>query len=502
MHSPPDSAVISGTQSAQWDADSIALFRETGVPNGGLLLMSWAARAAVQWYREKFPQPHQHCEFLCGRGNNGGDGFAIAWFMAQEFPEMELSVFAAGKPHSDEANFFYELIKKDSKIILTSLIEYSPSFNRDTAVWEGLYGTGFSGKTDTNIENLFLRLKESESTKIAIDIAGGVPASGNFFEHSAFPADYTLAFGAAKIGMLTEPGIFYSGLIEILPIGFVRRPFPNRLLRPVLPQPLRKPDGHKYTSGTLFFFGGSPGMEGAAVMASRAFLESGGGLAKVYSTSENTADILRDIPEAMVNRIHDADDFISAAESVAAQSAKAKSVVVIGPGFAESPPDPFWNILCNNSRITLIADASALALLPGIAHCKEHSLSTLLLTPHAGERRLLLAQSNGNSYLDAMAIAKQYRAVVYAKGPGGILTDGLHSIFVNSREYQLSTGGTGDILSGLMASMALRFSSGLEIAEAAVSLYLQAANRAVSANPEFSLSARDKFRSTDILRYL
>lgn len=493
--------VLTAGETRELDHRTIETLNRDG-KSGSVLLMSWAA---LQLFKSissaSFFSTDSRFLILAGKGNNGGDAYALAWFLYTSFPSLSIQIFADDLPSTDDARYFRELITTAAPSIEINGTKDFPdpaSLTKSDVVVDGLLGTGFRGELAEEWNRFFEPLASSPAIKVAIDIPSGVPADGDFFDHNAFPADYTVTFAAAKPGLLIEPGIHFSGKVIIAPAGFLQTNSKKTFLQEKKIPPLRIPYGHKYTSGTLHLLGGSEEMEGAAVMSARSFLETGGGLARVYSSSPKIHAALKDVPEIMLQP----SALEEKSEKFFESLNKEKQVIVIGPGLSEELPVTFMQKLCSLS-VKLLFDGSALRHLN--AHreiCAKHQLKALVLTPHSGEASALIPEIGEKNVRNmALAIAEKYQAIVYHKGYGGILTDGEKEVYPRSHAYQLATGGSGDIFSGVAASMLLRTENSFEAIEMALQVYNEAAEKALPLLST-SLAPQDRIRSTNLLDYL
>lgn len=526
--------VMTGADAAAWDAFSI---EQQGVESR--LLMGWAGYSVfTDLMQKKYFEKASRIVVLAGSGNNGGDGYVIAWHILQTTMKP-VDIYQLKEPKTQDARYFQGLCKKysedenaKSKVTffeLDKLLDSSLSgdsstskkiikrFAKKNIIIDAVFGTGFSGKLSEDLQKFFSAANKTRAKKISIDIASGLYADGSRVSHEPFKADVTYTFGSYKIAHLVEPGILYSGRVKVMPIGFYRKTHENhRLLKPRKIPALRTKNSHKYSSGELFLLAGDEGMEGAAIMTAQSFLALGGGLVKIFSSSSAIKNILHTMPEVMISgpvkdpdkkNIDIAGSFFEAIQSRASKTSRAM-VAVIGPGLGSTGlSETFYESILKIENLILIIDGSALGELNRYKSLFEnHRLAHLILTPHSGEALSLLseaekpAQPVANVVEAARKISITYRANVYLKGPGGFIK--LHDkarydeIYVNSLASQLATGGTGDILCGVIAASVHGFmkshenytpgkesnKSLLYAIEAAIHTYLKYAHRVIEKN--------------------
>lgn len=484
------------------------------------LLMGWAGYASfLTLHRRKKFQKSCQVHILAGKGNNGGDGFALAYHILSSTTKS-VRVWMNDNPQTANAHYFYDLCHL---FVESQRFEVNPLPNimsedlKKTVVIDAIYGNGFKGNLDESIEEVFQFLNRQKKVfRVSLDIASGVYGNGDFFEHQPFSAELTLAFGSARIGHLLEPGIFFSGIVQVLPIGF----YPSKdfiLSRNILGEQIwrthRVLKANKYISGELKVLGGSKGMEGAAIMAGYAFLKSGGGLVKIFSSSKAIQENLSKHPELMLHYQKNFEnlekDFL-----LALSKSKKQQYVLIGVGLLEIISEKFWQQLTQLTHVSVVLDASVLKQISPWANIlKKRKFKQLVLTPHKGEAQALVQTKQNNMRELALEIVEQYAACVHLKGPGGILIENnfgqVHEIYINSKESQLAVGGSGDILSGMVASALVGDLDTMRAVATAIYFHKEASKMVLKKmNPSKKRSAKSKtalkdfFLPTDILNEL
>ena len=498
--------VLDGIEAARWDQYSIV---EKNIESR--LLMGWAGYALfISMTRKSWFINSNHIHIFAGSGNNGGDGYVLAWHILSS-TNKKVTIWQLSLPATPDSDYFFKLCSAHElreRVVIKQLLETNlniNSFNNGDLIVDAVFGIGLNKAPSELIQDIFKQVNAiNDVIRIAIDIPSGVYANGDFFTHSVFQAHYTYSFGSYKIGQLLEPGILSCGELIAIPIGFFPYDFgkdPQSILKnenynrrilkfSEIPS-LRKSGSHKYDSGVITILGGSVGMEGAALMAAQAFLSLGGGLAKIYSLSNSMKKSLLDTPELMIQTF---DDTVSL-EKIFLESLKSnkQNIAVIGVGLKETLSEDFWRQLLSFKDGTVIIDGSGLGQLNDFEnYFKKHLLNNLMLTPHFAEAEKLLGKKITNVRLAALEISKRYNAHVYLKGPGGILvlkqghsTNTMETtqeeVYINSKHYELSTGGTGDVLCGVIANMLCRYNSFQGI-ESALNVYLNAAQNIVVKN--------------------
>ncbi|MDH5719598.1 MAG: NAD(P)H-hydrate epimerase [Spirochaetia bacterium] len=478
--------VLTGKEAEFWDKLSI---EEKGVDSR--LLMGWAGYSVyADIRRKKYYKKAEEIHFISGTGNNAGDGYVIAWHMLNE-SDKKIFFWKLSDPKTKDAIYFYELCKKHYEkrnLVIKDLADFlSIKTEKKSIIFDCLFGTGMSRELKSDIQNILSHANRQKAVKIAIDIPSGVYSDGSIFSHEVFRADKTFTFGGYKIGHLISPGILYCGDVKVNPIGFYKTNFENRhLIKRRKLNSLRKPSGNKYTSGVLHILGASKGMEGAAAMSAYAFLKLGGGLAKLFSFSESIKKYLSDYPEVMYNS-HDKEELESAFLNDLRK--EKNNIVLIGVGLKEELSEKFWRALLDRNDVSLILDGSVFGFLK--KHQKmfqNHRLKSLVMTPHLSEAESLLEDKITNIREVAIDISKFYNSHVYLKGAGGLLiinNDEIEEIYLASKHTEFATGGTGDILSGVIANMTARYEEPSVILQQALSVYFYGGVRKDKKNKDF-----------------
>jgi len=494
--------VLDSIEAAQWDQLSIS----AGITS--TTLMSWAAYSVFQeiTHLDNFNN-YTDIHILTGPGNNGGDGYALAWLLGTSV-DKNIFIWKFQEPATRDSKYFAEICSKNesANIAINDISMFrSIDLSHTSIIIDAIFGNGLNKNLPDQIQKIITLINRNQKPlKVAIDISTGLSANGSIFNAEPFKADITVTFGAYKIGHLIEPGILYAGKVMVKPVGFISQLQPSRrLISPNAIPPLRKENSHKYKNGVAHIFGGSSGMEGAAIMAAYAFLALGGGLAKIYTTSLDLKNILSILPEIMVISNNDPkkieDLYLDALENKTENS-----ICIIGPGKAEILSSSFLQTILNID-INVIIDGSSLKNIYSHRDLfRKQKSATLIFTPHLSEAESLLQKKITNIRDAALEIVNNYSSHIYFKGPGGFITFYPYSeeVFVNSKEYQLSTGGTGDILCGVIANMLVRKMPVEKALESAVYLYSKSATKVSTSYTNNYKQVRDFLLPSELIEEL
>lgn len=437
------------------------VFQKQQVPS--LVVMENAARAVSEHICRDFPSGGR-CLLLCGTGNNGGDGFAIARQMA--VCGWDVAIWALGNAghRSPDAEAMLAaavgsgvpICEIDEESAWCAAFAALPDLD---VVVDAVFGIGLNRELSPFYQMAFRDVNGLTAKKYAVDIPSGVDADGGRLWGEAIQAECTVTFFAAKPGQLLYPGRKFAGVLDIARLHvdndfFVERKRPQEWImaediRAMLPP--RKADAHKGDFGFGLLVGGSAGMVGAVHHAARAALRGGIGRLCVAAPKDVAPALWASLPEAMTQAL-DAMT-VKALEPLVT----GKSCAAIGPGMGRSG-DLGGSLalfeLLLASGLPVIFDADALHLLAEDVYMLKKARGEVLLTPHPGEMARLCGVSN-QDILDkpldfAGRLAEETGAVVLLKGGSSVIAAPDGRIGYNtSGGPALSKGGSGDVLCGL-----------------------------------------------------
>ena len=414
------------------------------------LLMERAGVAAAEaiW---RFAGP-MRALILCGPGNNGGDGYVIARELARR--GCDVAVAALADPATPAA-----LAARGAWMgPVVPLDDASPA----PLLIDALFGTGLKRGLDEAAQAVLARMAAEARLRVAIDLPSGV-ATDDGAILSRIPAfDLTITFGALKPAHLLQPAARHMGRIVVADIGVAVDSSLRTVERPQLRRP--GPDDHKYTRGLVTIVAGE--MPGASALAASAAARSGAGAVRLQSKEYSSTIPLSVIqaPGRPLDRIGDG----------------RIGAVLAGCGL---PIDDLGRCLLDEvlgEEHPLILDAGALHLLAESGRERLATLDALaILTPHEGEFAKLFGSTGGSKLERARAAAAAIGAVMVYKGPDTVIAhpDGRAAIH-RSESSWLATGGSGDILAGVIATMRAAGMEAMEAACAGVWLHGRAASLA------------------------
>jgi len=443
--------VLSATDAAAWDTAARTQYR---VPSR--VLMEAAGRACAGVLVAEFPDVvTRGALVVAGAGNNGGDG----WVLARALHTAGLPVWVSAlDPKTDDAIDNRALARVDG---VRELGREEPWPAAALAV-DALLGTGAAGPARGDVLAMAQRLVAYAAPVLAVDGPTGLDLSSGE-AHGPVRAQVTITFGGPRRGHLLARE--WCGKIIVVDIGL---PPPDPAW-PVLVTdawagarlPRLRAAMHKGERGRVTVVGGASGMTGAALHAARAALAAGAGLVKLVASKEAVAAARATLPDLLTVESALAGE----PEPAAAEAVEWADALVVGPGLGREPPKAeFLAGILKRKAVPTVLDADALPLFQGPAE------RPLVCTPHLGEFRALagdaLADAAANDRWEAAAKAAQkIRGTVLLKGVPTVVADArgpLHTIA--SGNPGLATGGSGDLLSGLIGAFLARGTAPIEAA--------------------------------------
>ena len=467
---------------------------EYAVP--GILLMDNAAQAVADSVNDSLDDlDGESVVVFCGGGNNGGDGFGAARWLQNYGARVR--VFVVGKEleavTGDAAAELAMLQKTDAKVEAIAgeddwVVAELAAAKADILV-DALAGTGFHGELEGDLLRACRLLNDSEKYIVAVDVPTGVNADNGAVSENAVRADKTVTMALLKTGLLLYPGREYCGDIELADIGMPAKMveecaikkyrLTDDIVRELLP--LRKADAHKGDAGRAVI---CAGFAGAAALSSYAAVKAGAGLVALYTPLSSRDVLAGKLTEVMVHGLLERMPGIlgGGATGDVVKNANAADVLAIGPGLgtSESTQQVVRDILLQ-VQVPVVIDADALTALQGHTEILAQMQAAKVLTPHPGEMARLIGKEISEINADRINIAAQYaqewNAVLVLKGAPTVIACPDGSVYVNSTgSSALATGGSGDVLTGIIAGLAAQEITLQEAAVCGVYLHGKAAD--------------------------
>ncbi|MGO0123070.1 NAD(P)H-hydrate dehydratase [Desulfothermobacter acidiphilus] len=446
---------------------------EYGIP--GVVLMENAGRWVAQQVASRWGgASRKKVVVLCGRGNNGGDGLVAARHLWQQGAQVK--VFLASEPDKLQgeagvnATIWTRLGQEFYPLLTPSGLQaFKLALFQAGVVIDALYGTGFRGQLPPELRTVVEVLNSSGCPVVAVDIPSGVEADTGRVEETAVKAQLTVTFGLPKLGLVLEPGASYTGELLVadisLPRPLLAAKGPGRLyLLPSLVAswlPRRSPVAHKGDFGHVLVVAGSRGMIGAASLTAAAALRSGAGLVTLAVPRSCQEVVATKLTEAMTLGLPETKEGqLSAGAWEALQPWLSRfTVCALGPGLGRHPETVgLVRRIVAELQLPLVLDADGINAFAGEAHLLARRSAPLILTPHPGEMARLLGTEAGGLAFRRVEVAekaaKDWGAVVVLKGARTVVAAPGGDTGINSTGNPgMATGGTGDVLTGVIAAL-------------------------------------------------
>ncbi len=407
---------------------------------------------------------------FCGKGNNGGDGFVIGRYLHQWGHDVTIYYIGPADELSADARLNYDrAVGKDIRLHeVTSVTDLPESVECDVIV-DAVFGTGFSGKPRGLAAEIVEYINYQHARKVAVDLPSGLNADTGRCEGAVVSAHYTYPLALPKFGLYVSPGREMAGAVQVVPIGIPeeiidRFDIKHELITPDTVAerlPARKPDGHKGDFGKLFILAGSTGMTGAATLAGEAAMRSGCGMVKVGCPRSVQPVLAIKMTEVMTYPLPDVAKKGALALRGLGEVRKLTDehdAVVIGPGIGRhhETGELIRRYVAKLDKPAII-DADGLNAFEGHTDIFGEVETPLILTPHPGEFTRLVGEKLPEDFFERMELARgfaiEFKLVLVLKGSPTIVAEPGGFCYVNQTGNSgMATGGSGDVLSGIIGS--------------------------------------------------
>ncbi len=485
-----------------------------GIP--GMVLMENAASKVVEELMKDFGNVcGKHLLVVAGKGNNGGDAFSAARQLYGK--GAKVAVFLTGKREGIKGDAAVNLSILNNMGIEVKEINdhrdleaFSHELRVADLVVDGILGTGFKGKTEGIIETVINMINASGKYVISIDVPSGLDSESGKAPGACVKASKTVTFGLPKIGMVIHPGIRYTGELVVADIGIPSCVIESMDIKTVLTDehyvskllPPRFPDSHKGSYGKVLIISGSTGMTGAGCLSAGAALRSGAGLVYIGVPASLAPIYGASVTEAIVVPLKESMPGTLSQDCIAGLSARLKTVdaAAVGPGLSVN--DEMVKLIehiIENASIPLVLDADALNCISRDINILKKLKADAVITPHPGEMARLMGISTEEVQNNRINIARDFAArwkvVTVLKGSRTVIAGADGRIFINpTGNPGMSTAGTGDVLTGIIAGLIAQGMKCLDAAVAGVYIHGLAGDRAAKVMGEHGLIAGDLVR--------
>lgn len=477
-----------------------------------LHLMENAGSAAAHIIKGKYNLDSKKVVIICGKGNNGGDGYVIARKLYDS--GAQLRVISVGDASTDSATeMFSKAIQLGIRPISYENYEELCSQYIESAdiVIDSIFGIGFKGVPNGIYQSVIDVINNSDAIKVSIDVPSGMNSDGVIDNNTFIKADLTITFGAYKPCHLLYPTFEYCGTVKVVDIGM-----PNEAYESVTPimnvvkkrdvikaLPERNVGAHKGDCGTAGLLCGAKGYAGAAVISGRAAVKSGAGIVNMIIPEDIYPIVGVSIPEAVctvLNNVNNGDVSNIVADTVVSAFDKCTAGLIgCGLGQSEQAKRNIYDII-KNCSIPIVLDADGINILSTNIRCIRQYTNEVVITPHPKEASRLLGLSveeiQNNRLNAAKLLASKTGAVSVLKGAKTIIALPDGSVYiVTDGNPGMSTAGTGDMLAGMIVAFLAQGMSAADAAISAVKIHAMAGDVAVKETSVLALTPTDMINS-------
>lgn len=478
---------------AQMKAADQYTIQKLGVPS--LELMEHAAQACVQVLEDEKVDLSHVC-VVCGSGNNGGDGFAIARILQNNRYSVE--TFCVGNPehYTEETQEQMHRLQECGGKITYGM----PQEDSYSVIIDAVFGVGLSRKVEGRYRQVIEQMNRMGGTKFAVDIPSGLSATTGCILGCAFKADYTVTFQLKKIGLELSQGRTMAGRVIVPDIGIstdsicedqeIVRTAGKDIYRKMLPD--RPEDSNKGTYGRLLVIAGSKGMAGAAYLNAHAAYMTGAGLVRIYTSSDNREILQTLLPEAIITTYEEYNK-----EELLSLLTWADSVC-IGSGLGMSRlSEKILKTVIEYVKVPCLIDADGLNLLAeNKNYLNQMAERRFVITPHMKEMSRLTGISVEELKADRIQILKdfssRYRITCVLKDSRTLIASEEKGIRMNlTGNSAMAKAGSGDVLAGVISGWMVQGKEAEDAAELGTYIHGLSGDLAKFEKGVYSVMARD-----------
>lgn len=475
------------------------MIEEVGIPS--LVLMERAALQCINTMKEE-KVDLSSALIVCGSGNNGGDGFALARLLAEEGRTVDVVFVGKEASRSKETCIQMQILGNLGISVGNCLPEREYS-----VIIDAVFGIGLSRKIEGRYKEIIERMNRYRGYKVAVDAPSGISADSGQVLGCAFRADLTVTFAYLKVGLILFPGAKYAGKVVEKAIGIAEDPFFKEhsdlfytfdFLDMVDRMPKRIPDSNKGTYGKLLVIAGSKGMSGAAYLSAKAAYLVGAGLVRIYTEETNRIILQQLLPEAVITT-YDSDKEDCFQELPGLLQWADAVCIGCGLGTKECSKRLVKEVLGKNQKPCVI-DADGINLLAAFSEEEwskwERMEGQYVLTPHMKEMSRLTGYTVEELKKDRAELLRRFvhkEGVVCAlKDSRTLVAGNKQKIFLNrTGNSAMAKAGAGDVLSGVISGLIAQKVPAYEAAVLGVYLHGLAGDAAKEECGPYSVLAED-----------
>ncbi len=459
----------------------------------GPILMENAGQKIFESIQKRFPDLRKEkIVIIAGKGNNGGDGFVVARHLLNHGSDPVVLLLSSKKDVKGDAAVNLKIAEQIGIKICEIISQKDLNLQKgkillSSLLVDSIFGTGLTKPAEGIYIKVIELINKSKAFKIAVDIPSGLSSDTFQIIGPCVKADLTVTLAAPKIAHVFPPAEEYIGDLEVADISFPSFLFENEDLKLELVEEetvrpyfkKRKKDAHKGTYGHLFIISGSLGKTGAAVMAGKAALKMGAGLVTVGTPESCLPIVARSMDELMTEPLPETPEKTLSYEAVKKTETllKGKDALLIGPGIStHRSTAEFVLSLLPKIKIPVVIDADALNILASKPKALKSLPKPAILTPHPGEFARLLNLPTREVVKRKLELVPQfvteYGVYLVLKSYRTLTATPEGRVYINSTGNPgMATAGSGDVLSGMVASMIIQEKNLLEAVLAAVYIH-------------------------------
>ena len=484
---------------------------QRGIP-GPRLMEHAGAGAAHVIAREFAPVRGKRVVILCGKGNNGGDGFVVARRLKARGARIRVVLIGRRSEVKGDAALALERWRgRITEVVEEREVE---ALGRDLSdadvIVDALLGTGLTGPARGLFATAIAAVNDAGRPVVALDVPSGGSSDRGALLGPTVRASLTITFAGYKRGLLLHPGALHAGRIVVVDIGIAPPDVEQGITTFLLDEgdvrchfPPRRPDSHKGTFGHLLVIAGSVGKTGAAALAGRAALRSGVGLCTIATAASQQPIVAGLGMESMTEPLTETASrtvSLKARERII-ELASRTDAIALGPGLSVDPEtQELIRGLIADVPQPMVVDADALSALAGHLDVLDHASGPRALTPHPGEMARMLGSTIAHVQSDRLETVRAFcthrRVTLALKGAGTVIGGPDGRLFINpTGNPGMASGGTGDVLTGMVGAFLARGLDALTALQAGCFLHGLAGDLACAERGEESLIAGDVIES-------
>ncbi len=439
-----------------------------GMKIPGLTLMENAGKRVAEEILERFELSGKLATVVCGKGNNGGDGFVVARHLHQRGVKIGLFLIGGRESVKGDALANLELAEKTGLTVQAVTVPAAFAIPPETSlIVDAIFGTGFSGDVKAPYDEVIRRVNAHRAPVVAVDAPSGLDGASGRVADPTVKAELTVTFGLPKLGQVVYPGKSYCGQLVVVNIGFPDKAINeerislNMLMADEAARmlPYRAPDANKGDFGKLFVLAGSKGYTGAASMTAESGLRAGTGLV-ILGYPESFDDVfeakLTEVIKHPLPEVRNRRCLALRGLGEIREMVKWADALAVGPGIGtyHETRDLIFRLVSKLDK-PAVFDADALNnLAKDIGQLKGHP-APLVISPHPGEMSRLTGKTISEIQKDrintALAFSQEYNLVCILKGGPSVIAAPSGQAWINPTGNEgMATAGSGDVLTGII----------------------------------------------------